>query len=61
MKWVGSTDPWFNRFPRVIKTKLYLTSATELLPHLKGGLLLGRDGNTVRVVSQRCSPDELLP
>ncbi len=61
LKWVGSTDPWFNRFPRVIKTKLYLTSATELLPHLKGGLLLGRDGNTVRVVSQRCSPDELLP
>lgn len=61
IKWVGSTDPWFNRFPRAMKVKLYLTSREELLPHLKGGVLLERDGSFIRPVSRRCSPDELLP
>lgn len=61
MKWIGSVDPWFNRFPRVMKPKLYATSEAELKPHLKGGVLLERDGGVVRPVSRRCYPDELLP
>ena len=60
-RWIGSTDPWFNRFPRVMKPKLYLTTEAELLPHLKGAVLLVKEGNIIKVVSQRCSPDELLP
>lgn len=61
MKWVGVIDPWFNRFPRVMTPKLYLAKKEELEPHLKGGVLLERDGNVVRPVSRRCYPDELLP
>ena len=60
-RWVGTADPWFNRFPRVLTPKLYLTSEAELLPHLKGALLLECDGKCVRALSRRCSPDELLP
>lgn len=59
--WLGSVDPWFNRFPRVMKPKLYLTTEAELLPHLKGARPLLRQGNAIRVVSSHCSPDELLP
>ena len=59
--WVGSVDPWFNRFPRVLKPKLYLASREELLPHLRGARLLLNRGNAIRAVSTRCSPDELLP
>lgn len=61
VKWAGVTDPWFNRFPRVMKPKLYLSSADELLPHLKGGMPLCREGGVIKVVSRRCFPDELLP
>lgn len=60
-RWIGTTDPWFNRFPRVMKPKLYLTTTEELLPHLRGALLLQKEGNAIRAISQRCSPDELLP
>lgn len=61
VKWIGSIDPWFNRFPRVLKPKLYHTSEDELKPHLKGGALLEKVGKTIRAVSRRCCPDELLP
>jgi hypothetical protein len=61
MKWIGSVDPWFNRFPRVMKPKLYATSEEELRPHLKGGVLLERADRVIRPVSRRCYPDELLP
>lgn len=61
LKWIGSVDPWFNRFPRVMKPKLYATTEDELKPHLKGGLLLERAGSAIRPVSRRCYPDELLP
>ncbi|MBD5358099.1 MAG: SprT family zinc-dependent metalloprotease [Bacteroides sp.] len=60
-RWIGSTDPWFNRFPRVMKPKLYLTTTGELLPHLRGALILQKEGAAIRAISQRCSPDELLP
>lgn len=59
--WIGSVDPWFNRFPRVMKPKLYLTTREELLPHLKGAVLLLNQGSAIRAVSTRCSQDELLP
>lgn len=61
VSWVGSTDIWFNRFPRVMRTKVYITTQSDLLPHLKGGVRLGRTAQGVRVVSRHCSPDELLP
>ncbi len=60
-RWIGSTDPWFNRFPRVMTPKLYLTTKEELLPHLRGGMILLNEGSSIKAVSQRCSPDELLP
>lgn len=59
--WVGTTDPWFNRLPRVMKPKLYLVEEEELRLHLAGSLELVRSGNSVRAVSTRKSPDELLP
>ncbi len=61
VSWVGSTDIWFNRFPRVMRTKAYITTRADLLVHLKGGVRLGRSAAGVRVVSRHCSPDELLP
>lgn len=60
-KWVGAIDPWFNRFPRVMKPKLYISTVEEVLPHLKGAVTLERDGFVIKAVSRRCSPDELLP
>lgn len=60
-RWIGTTDPWFNRFPRVMKPKLYLTTEAELLPHLRGALILSKEGSMIRAISRRCSPDELLP
>ena len=59
--WVGSVDPWFNRFPRVMTPKFYIASESDLRAHLKGALPLERMGETIRAVSRRCSPDELLP
>lgn len=61
LKWIGSVDPWFNRYPRAMKPKLYITSREELLPHLKGGMPLEFDGTYLRALRKRCSPDELLP
>lgn len=61
LRWVGSTDPWFNRFPRVMTAKLYITRREDLTPHLKGAAELVREGERIRAVSRRCSPDELLP
>lgn len=63
VSWIGTVDPWFNRFPRVRSTKVYITTREALLPHLKGALRLERvtSGEAIRAVSLRCSPDELLP
>lgn len=60
-RWIGSTDPWFNRFPRVMTPKLYITTEADVLPHLKGALVLVKEGDAIRAVSQHCSPDALLP
>ncbi len=65
VSWIGTVDPWFNRFPRVMKTKVYITTREELLPHLKGALRLerhpGPSGATIRALAPNCGPDELLP
>lgn len=65
VSWVGSVDPWFNRFPRVLSPKLYVTSREEVAPHLKGALRLERHsvagGDAIRAVSARCDVAELLP
>lgn len=61
VKWVGSTDPWFNRFPRVLTPRLYVADRGEVAAHLKGALMLVREGGTVRALSSRHTPDELLP
>lgn len=65
VSWIGTVDTWFNRFPRVMKTKVYITSREELLPHLKGAMRLERASGSgvdaIRAVGARCSPEELLP
>ncbi len=61
IRWIGSTDPWFNRFPRVMKAKLYIAKSEDVVSHLKGAVALERSGNTIRTVNRRCYPDELLP
>lgn len=48
-RWVVSTDPFFNRFPRATKPIIYYVPAEELEEHLKDALPLVRDGNTIRV------------
>lgn len=61
IKWIGSTDPWFNRFPRAQTLKLYLANRDDLLTHLKGAVPLEREGAYIRPVNGRYLPDELLP
>ncbi|MBD5310277.1 MAG: SprT family zinc-dependent metalloprotease [Bacteroides sp.] len=59
--WVGSTDPWFNRFPRVLKPKFYIVDRKELMMHIFNALQLEIRGKFLRAVTPHCSPDELLP
>lgn len=65
VSWIGTVDPWFNRFPRVMSPKLYMASRDDLLLHLKGALRLERNpgpsGYTIRALATRTSPDALLP
>lgn len=60
-KWIGSTDPWFNAYPHVQTPKLYIIKEEDLLPHLKGAILLDKKDNVIKIVNRRCNPDELLP
>lgn len=61
VSWIGTVDPWFNRFPRVMSPKLYIADRQEVAQHLKGALRLEMTGNFIRAVNSHCSPDELLP
>lgn len=70
VSWIGTVDPWFNRFPRVMTTKVYITTREALLPHLKGALRLergsaGRSGgastDAIRAVNPNCPPEQLIP
>lgn len=49
LKWVLSTDPYFNRFPKAIKPGICLVTSEELEPHLKDAKELIRQGNSIRV------------
>lgn len=61
VRWIGAIHPWFSRFPRVMTPKLYIAAEEDVAAHLKGALPLERRGDTIKAVSSRCSPDELLP
>lgn len=61
VSWIGTVDPWFNRFPRVMKTKVYISTREELLPHLKGAMRLQRNGDSIRAVRTTDTPTSLLP
>lgn len=61
VSWVGAIDPWFNRFPRVMTPKLYISSAEEVMPHLKGALRLEKTGDKIRPDGKRFLPEELMP
>lgn len=47
-KWFISTNPFFNRFPRAIKPKIYQVHTAELEEHLKNAKELIRKGNTIK-------------
>lgn len=61
LKWIGSTDVWFNSYPHIRQPKLYIIKEENLLPHLRGAVLLERKDNMIKIVNRRCSPGELLP
>ena len=61
VRWIGSTDPYFNSFPHVQSPKLYLVKEEDLLPHLKGAFPLEKAGKIIRVITKRVSPEELIP
>lgn len=48
-RWFVSTDPFFNRFPRATKPRIYPVHVEELEAHLKDAKELVREGNTIRV------------
>jgi predicted SprT family Zn-dependent metalloprotease len=49
VKWVVSTDPYFNRFPRCTSAKIYPVPSEELAEHLKDSKELVRTGNNIRI------------
>ncbi len=48
-KWVVSSDPFFNRFPRCTSAKIYPVPSEELDEHLKDAKELIRSGNSIRI------------
>ena len=49
LKWVLSTDPYFNRFPKTTKPGICFIPSEELEEHLKDAKELVRQGNSIRV------------
>lgn len=49
LKWVVSTDPFFNRFPKATKPVIYFVPSEELEEHLKDARPLVRTGNSIHV------------
>lgn len=47
MEWYGSTDPFFNRFPRANTPKIYRITEEELSEHLRESVPLKCDGHTI--------------
>jgi hypothetical protein len=52
-KWYSSTDPFFNRYPRAIKVKIYRIAAEDLEKHLQDAVPLIRNGHTISVGNGR--------
>ena len=50
LAWYGSTDPFFNSYPRSIKPRIYKITRAELDEHLKGSTPLKCDGHTIEPV-----------
>ena len=49
LKWVVSTDLYFNRFPKATKPGVYFVPSEELEPHLKDAKELIKQGNSIRI------------
>ena len=49
LRWVVSTDPYFNRFPKATKPGVYFVPSEELEPHLKDAKELIKQGNSIRI------------
>ena len=47
--WYVSTDPFFNRYPRVQSLKIYTIAPEELESHLEGAKPLVKAGNTIKI------------
>ncbi|MDE6753664.1 MAG: SprT-like domain-containing protein [Muribaculaceae bacterium] len=60
-KWVGSTDPWFNRFPRILTPKFYIVEKKEVALHVFTAMQLERNGGRLKAVNRHYTLDELLP
>lgn len=50
LEWYGSLDPFFNRYPRSIKPRIYKISRADLDEHLKDSVRLSCDGHTIKPV-----------
>lgn len=61
LRWIGSTDVWFNHVPHVQTPKFYILNEDDIRIHLKGARHVERTGNRIKVLNRHCSPDELLP
>lgn len=48
-KWMVSTDPFFNRFPRATSLKIYLVHTDEQEEHLKDAKELERKGYSIMI------------
>ncbi len=49
--WYSTTDPYFNKFPKVRTAKVYAADAAELHAHLAGARRLARQGNCIFAAS----------
>ncbi len=49
VKWYMSLDPFFNRFPRALKPKLYLATQEEIKEHLEFAGELEKVGHVIQV------------
>ena len=56
LRWVVSTDPYFNRFPKATKPGVYFVPSGELEPHLKDAKELIKQGNSIRIKNSMTNP-----
>ena len=50
LAWYGSNDPFFNRYPRSIKPRIYKITRAELDEHLQYSTPLKCDGHTIQPI-----------